>query len=116
MAPIIQKRFFESQPNNNVGKFTPTHGQNVIRFIIPPIGNAYFELVVKANLRMNRGTAAYLPADIKDNSATAADFSHDNVAGSAPVADFILIKLIDFTCAIHSNSSMNRSTKHIILS
>lgn len=82
MASIIQKKFFEIKPSNNVDFFTPTDGQNVIRFIIPPMGNTYLdELVVKGNLRVNDIGAAYESSDIKSNDANTFDVSHDNVAG-----------------------------------
>ena len=83
MAQVTQKRFFEIQPLNNVTEFTPSAGQDTIRFVIPPINLAYLdELVVQGNLQVTLGATpvAYISNSISGDAQTK-DFSHDNVAG-----------------------------------
>ena len=45
MAQVTQKRFFEIQPLNNVTEFTPSAGQDTIRFVIPPINLSGLDLL-----------------------------------------------------------------------
>lgn len=80
---FTSKQYFEIQPFNNVTSFAFSSGQNVIRFQLPPVGNALLnDVLFCGNLQVNTADdTAYSQTDITDSAATCRMIGADSTNG-----------------------------------
>jgi hypothetical protein len=80
---FTSKKYFEIQPFNNVTDFAFSSGQNVIRFQIPPVGNALLnDVLFCGNLQVDVASdTPYAGTDITAAQATSRMISADSTNG-----------------------------------